>query len=99
MGKRWKEEEIYEFRRGIFRGMDAIELVVEDLVRIAIMQLVFFYTNNNLNDKEIFHYSWLLLYRLRFKHALEKYIDIYEEYMIGEFDEKDFIDITNMEER
>lgn len=104
---------------------DSIELVVEDLVKIAIMgyedctgwagvalnrlnmkkwkdkiiQLVFFYTNNNLNDKEIFHYSWLLLYRLRFKHALEKYIDIYEEYMIGEFDEKDFIDITNMEER
>lgn len=36
--------------------MDAIELVLEDLVRIAIMQLVFFYTDNNLNDKEIFHY-------------------------------------------
>ncbi len=104
---------------------DSIELVIEDLVQIAIMgyedctgwagvalnhlnmkkwkdkiiQLVFFYTNNNLNDKEIFHYSWLLLYRLRFKHALEKYINIYEEYMIGEFDGKDLIDIANMEER
>ncbi|MCI8324713.1 MAG: hypothetical protein HFI54_13915 [Lachnospiraceae bacterium] len=104
---------------------DSIELVVEDLVQIAILgyedcmgwagvalnhlnmkkwkdkiiQLVFFYTNNNLNNKEIFHYSWLLLYKLRFKYALEKYIDIYEEYMIGEFDDEDLLDIKNMEER
>ena len=104
---------------------DSIELVVEDLVQIAILgyedcmgwagvalnhlnmkkwkdkiiQLVFFYTNNNLNNKEIFHYSWLLLYKLRFKYALEKYIDIYEEYMIGEFDDEDLLDIKNMAER
>lgn len=64
-----------------------------------IIQLVFFYTNNNLNNKDIFHYSWLLLYKLGFKYALEKYIDIYEEYMIGEFDDKDLLDIKNMEER
>lgn len=104
---------------------DSIELVVEDMVQIAILgyedcmgwagvalnhlnmkkwkdkiiQLVFFYTNNNLNNKDIFHYSWLLLYKLGFKYALEKYIDIYGEYMIGEFDDKDLLDIKNMEER
>lgn len=104
---------------------DSIELVVEDLVQIAIMgyeectgwagealnhldmkkwknkiiQLVFSFTDNNLNDKEIFHYSWLLLYKLRFKCALEKYISIYREYMMGEFDEIDLYDIMNMSER
>lgn len=104
---------------------DSIELVVKELVQIAIMgheecigwagtalnhlnmkkwkdkiiQLVFFYTDNNLNDYDIFHYSWLLLYKLRFKQALEKYIDIYKDYMVGEFDEEDLRDIANLKER
>lgn len=104
---------------------DAIELVIEDLVQIAIMgreecvgwaglalnhlnmkkwkdriiQLIFFYTDNNLNDEDIFHYSWLLLYKLRFKYALEKYIKMYKDYMVGELDEEDLQDIMNLMER
>lgn len=104
---------------------DSIELVVDEVVEIAItgheecvgmagsalnhlnmkkwkdkiIQLVFFYTDKNLNDKVVFHYSWLLLYRLGFKSALIKYIDRYKKYMEGEFDEDDLRDIANMTER
>lgn len=64
-----------------------------------IIQLVFFYTDKNLNDKDVFHYSWHLLYRLGFKNALIEYIDKYKGYMEGEFDEDDLQNITNMTER
>ena len=53
-----------------------------------IIQLVIFYTENNLKDKAVFHYSWHLLYRLGFKQALIDYVEKYEEYMEGELDEE-----------
>ncbi|MBD5473300.1 MAG: hypothetical protein HDR20_10565 [Lachnospiraceae bacterium] len=64
-----------------------------------IIQLVIFYTENNLKDKAVFHYSWHLLYRLGFKQALIDYVEKYEEYMEGELDEEDWKDIRNMTER
>lgn len=64
-----------------------------------IIQLVIFYTEKNLYDKTVFHYSWLLLYRLGFKDALISYIEKYKEYMEGELDEEDWQDIRNMVER
>lgn len=64
-----------------------------------IIQLVFFITDKELPDKEIFHYSWILLYKLGFKEALIKYIDRYNNYLDGEFDEDDLQNIANMSER
>lgn len=64
-----------------------------------IIQLVFSYTDQNLYEKEVFHQSWLLLYRLGFKDALIKYIDRYQNYLDGEFDEDDLQNIENMSER
>ena len=64
-----------------------------------IIQLVFFYTEKNLYDKTVFHYSWHLLYRLGFKDALISYTEKYKEYMEEELDEEDWQDIRNMVER
>ncbi len=64
-----------------------------------IIQLVIFYTEKNLEDETVFHYSWLLLYKLGFKQALINYIERYEKYMEGELDEDDLLDIKNMVER
>lgn len=64
-----------------------------------IIQLVIFYTEKNLYDKIVFHYSWHLLYRLGFRQALIDYVEKYREYMEGELDEEDWKDIRNMTER
>ena len=64
-----------------------------------IIQLVILYTEKNLDDKAVFHYSWLLLHNLRFKQALLDYIEKYKTYMEGELDEDDLKDIENMIER
>ncbi len=64
-----------------------------------IIELVNFYTEKNLDDEDVFHNSWLLLYKLRFKQALINYIEKYKRYMEGELDEEDIIDIKRMAER
>lgn len=64
-----------------------------------IIELINFYTDRNRNDNAVFHHSWLLLYKLGFKHALKEYIDKYKKYMDGELDDDDLTDIENMAER
>ncbi len=64
-----------------------------------ITELIIFYTECNRNDSSVFHYSWLLLYKLGFKNALKEYIEKYKEYMVGELDENDLLEIDNMVER
>lgn len=64
-----------------------------------IIDLIIQYTEKNKKDEAVFHFAWLLLYRLGYKQALKNYIQRYEEYMIGEFDEEDWSDIENMIER
>lgn len=63
-----------------------------------VIELIYFYTDNHTHDEAVFHFAWLLLYELRFKHALKEYIEKYKEYMEGEFDDEDLLDIENMED-
>lgn len=108
---------------------DSVELVLEEIVEIAVtghddcvglawlvlkdlnrqhqddkkwkdkvIERIYFYTDNNTHDEAVFHFAWLLLYGLGFKHALKEYIEKYKEYMEGEFDDEDLLDIENMEE-
>lgn len=64
-----------------------------------IIELINFYTDNNRDDKAVFHQSWLLLYKLGFKQALKEYIENYKEHMDGELDDDDLSDIEKMVER
>ena len=63
-----------------------------------IIELITYYTERNREDKAVFHYSWLLLYKLGFKHALKEYIKKYKDYMVGELDEEDLSEIDHIEE-
>lgn len=63
-----------------------------------VIELIYFYTDKNKHDEAVFHFAWLLLYELRFKHALKEYIEKYKEYMEGEFDDEILSDIENMED-
>jgi len=119
-----KQREIVQMMAEGLIFKDTIELVLEDIVYIAvtgneecaawarialrqidwkgrkdgIIEQIFELTETNKDDNAVFGFSWHLLYDLRYKNALLRYIDRFKDYMSGELSDEDLIDIENLQE-